>query len=126
MRCPCGTGLPYGECCELLHLGTPAPTAERLMRSRFSAFAVNLPDYLLETWHPSTRPTELDLDSDVRWYRLDIESRERGGMLDNGGLVTFTAWFRSTDGPGSLHETSRFAREGGAWRYVDGIVDTRR
>jgi uncharacterized protein YchJ len=57
-RCPCGTGLPYAECCRPLHDGTgTAASAEQLMRSRYSAFAVGDPAYLLATWHPTTRPT---------------------------------------------------------------------
>ncbi|NYF10630.1 SEC-C motif-containing protein [Leifsonia sp. AK011] len=123
MRCPCGSGLPYDECCGPLHAGAAsAPTAERLMRSRFSAFAVGDAGYLLRTWHPSTRPAELETDGDVRWYRLDIERRTAGGPFDTEGTVTFTAWFRSPEGAGSLHERSRFRREDGAWFYLDGVV----
>ena len=122
-RCPCLPALPYGECCGPLHAGSsPAPTAERLMRSRFSAFAVGDPGYLLATWHPSTRPSTLTLDDDVRWTRLDILGRSRGGMLDNEGTVEFEAHYRAPDGPGSQRENSRFVRESGAWVYLDGVV----
>ncbi|MCU1437526.1 MAG: motif domain protein, partial [Naasia sp.] len=65
--CPCGSGQPYAECCEPLHLGAAAATAEALMRSRYSAFALGLPDYVRSTWHPSTRPGSLDLDDDSTW-----------------------------------------------------------
>ena len=123
-RCPCLSGLPYSECCEPLLAGaSPAPTAERLMRSRFSAFAVGDASYLLATWHPSTRPAGLTLDDTLRWTRLDILGRSRGGMLDNEGTVEFTAHFRSPDGPGSQRENSRFVRESGAWVYLDGTVE---
>lgn len=123
-RCRCRSGLSYGECCEPLHAGSsPAPTAERLMRSRFSAFAVGDPGYLLTTWHPSTRPAELTLDATLRWTRLDILGRSRGGMLDDEGTVEFTAHFHSPDGPGSQRENSRFVRESGAWVYLDGTVE---
>ena len=78
-RCPCLSGAPYGECCGPFHAGLAvAPTAEQLMRSRFSAFAVGDPAYLLATWHPSTRPSRLELDDSLRWYRLDILSRSAG------------------------------------------------
>ncbi len=93
------------------------------MRSRFSAFAVGDVDYLLATWHPSTRPAEFGLDSDVRWTRLDILGRDRGGMLDNEGTVEFVAHFRSPAGPGSQHENSSFIRESGPWSYVAGVVE---
>jgi len=112
-RCPCGTGLPYPECCGRFHAGEPAPTAEALMRSRFSAFAVGDAAYLLATWHPSTRPADLELD-DARWYRLDILGRSRGGPLDTTGTVEFEAFHRG----GSQREHSAFVREAGRWYYV--------
>ncbi len=121
MRCPCLSGLPLAECCGPLHEGAPAPTAERLMRSRFSAFALGDADYLLASWHPSTRPTALELDAELRWYRLDILRTERGGPLDRDGLVEFEAFHRSPAGAGSQRESSRFVREGGHWFYVDGV-----
>jgi SEC-C motif domain protein len=121
-RCPCLSGNPYGECCGPLHGGAPAPTAVQLMRSRFSAFALGLPQYLLDTWHPSTRPGSLDLDPDQRWTRLDIEETRSGGAFDSAGQVTFAAWWRTPDDRGVLRETSDFVREGGRWYYVDGVV----
>ncbi|WP_454050125.1 YchJ family protein [Cellulomonas sp. Marseille-Q8402] len=122
-RCPCLSGLPYDECCGPLHRGErPAPTAEALMRSRYSAFAVGDAGYLLASWHPSTRPERLDLDDDVRWYRLDVLATAAGGPFDDAGTVEFRAYHRGPDGRGSLHEVSRFVRDAGAWRYVDGDV----
>lgn len=121
-RCPCGTGLPYAECCGPLHAGGRAVTAEALMRSRFSAFATGDVAYLTRTWHPRTRPRDLDLDPDLRWYRLDVLRTERGGLLDDDGVVEFRAHYRSPEGRGTLHEVSRFVRERGAWLYVDGVV----
>lgn len=122
MRCPCSTGLPYDECCGPLHRGErSAPTAAQLMRSRLSAFAVGDAAYLLATWHPSTRPATLELDADVRWYRLDIERTERGGPLDRDGVVEFTAHYRSPDGAGSQHEVSAFVREASGWLYVSPV-----
>lgn len=116
MRCPCLSGLPYDECCGRFHAGEAAPTAEALMRSRFSAFAVGDAAYLLQTWHASTRPTTLELD-DARWYRLDILSATRGGPLDTRGTVEFEAFYRG----GSQHENSAFLREGGRWFYVAAV-----
>jgi SEC-C motif-containing protein len=98
-----------------------APTAERLMRSRFSAFAVGDAEYLLRTWHPSTAPDSLVLDPARRWTRLDILATERGSMLDTEGVVQFRAWFRSPEGGGEQHESSRFVREGGRWYYLDAL-----
>ena len=92
------------------------------MRSRYSAFAVGDAEYLLATWHPSTRPEDVDLDDDVTWRRLDILSTRAGGPLDRTGIVEFVAHYRSTSTRerDSLHEVSSFVREGGRWFYVDG------
>jgi SEC-C motif domain protein len=113
-RCPCTSGLPYTECCGKFHTGATAPTALALMRSRYSAFVVGDLSYLLETWHPSTRPRTLELDADIRWYRLDIIATERGGPFDRDGTVEFEAHYRG----GSQRERSRFVRESGRWLYV--------
>jgi SEC-C motif-containing protein len=125
MRCPCGTGLGYAECCGPLHRGLArARTAEQLMRSRYSAFAVGDPAYLLRSWHPETRPPAIDLDADTRWLWLEILRVERGGELDAQGIVEFRAKYR-VDAPsgrssGVQHEVSGFSRVDGAWVYVDG------
>jgi len=123
-RCPCLSGETYDACCGPLHRGTAsAATAEQLMRSRYSAFAVGDAAYLRSTWHPSTRPDRLDLDPDVRWTRLDVLATERGGPFDTQGTVTFAAHHRGPDGRGVLREVSRFVREDGAWSYLDGVTD---
>jgi SEC-C motif-containing protein len=91
------------------------------MRSRYSAYSIGDVAYLLRSWHPLTRPAELTLDAELRWYRLDILSTARGGMLDTDGTVEFRAHYKSPDGPGVQHETSRFSRISGAWVYVDPV-----
>jgi SEC-C motif-containing protein len=88
------------------------------MRSRFSAFAVGDSAYLLRTWHPTTRPARLTLDSRQRWTRLEILGTERGGLFDTTGTVEFRAHYRASDGPGSVHENSHFRREDGRWVYL--------
>lgn len=109
-------------CCGRFHTGTVLPpTAEALMRSRYSAFAVGAVDYLLTTWHPDTRPRTLQLD-DVAWRRLDIVRTAAGGPFDDEGVVEFVAHHRSLAGSGTLHEVSAFVREGGRWYYVDGEI----
>jgi SEC-C motif domain protein len=118
-RCPCGGGA-YGSCCGPLHAGAAAATAEALMRSRYSAFALGLAPYLRATWAPATRPAALDLDGDLRWRRLQIVDTARGGPDDGTGVVEFRAAFRGPEGAGVLHERSRFARSAGRWVYVDG------
>ena len=90
------------------------------MRSRYSAFALGLNDYLSGTWHPSTRPAELTLEPGVRWLGLEVRRHLRPS--DTHATVEFVARSR-VDGRGQrLHETSRFVRENGQWFYVDGDV----
>ncbi|MCB5178419.1 YchJ family protein [Streptomyces antimicrobicus] len=117
--CPCGLPASYADCCGRFHSGAQhAPTAELLMRSRFSAFALGDTAYLMRSWHSSTRPARLDLDPGQRWERLDILGTERGGMFETEGSVEFRAHYREGKHTGSLHENSSFTREGGAWVYV--------
>lgn len=121
-RCPCGTGLPYADCCGPLHAGSPAPTAEALMRSRYSAFARGDVDHLLATWHPATRSPRLALDPQRRWTRLEVTARRGGGLLDAEGEVEFRAHSRQAGRDEVLAERSRFTRHDGRWVYVDGTV----
>ncbi len=123
-RCPCLSGDTYDACCGPIHRGeVDAPTAERLMRSRFSAFALGDAAYLLASWHPSTRPESLELDPGLRWYRLDIVGTTGGGILDQAGTVHFRAYFKG-DAAGVQEEDSRFVREGRRWFYLDGVATT--
>ena len=119
--CPCGRGEPYGACCGTLHAGEPAPTAERLMRSRYAAFVLGLVDYLEHSWDVSTRPSDLAIDPDVTWRRLLIERVEAGNTFDREGYVTFTAIGRTSEGRFEQRERSRFGRAAdGRWVYIDG------
>ncbi len=90
------------------------------MRSRYTAFALGLVPYLLETWHASTRPASLELDGEVEWRRLLVEQTAAGGPFDAQGTVRFTAIARTPDGRHVQREVSRFVREAGRWYYVDG------
>lgn len=118
--CPCGRGETYADCCEPLHIGSPASTAERLMRSRYSAFALGLDEYLSRSWHASKRRADREFDETIEWRRLVIESTEAGGPFDASGYVTFTAIGRNSEGRFEQRERSNFVREGGHWFYVDG------
>ncbi|MBG7703733.1 hypothetical protein HCJ76_38090 [Streptomyces sp. MC1] len=117
--CPCGLPQSYDACCGRFHTGAAtAPTAELLMRSRYSAFVKRDAGYLLRTWHPRTRPARLDLDPRMRWTELEILDTTDGSAFHGTGTVTFRASYRG----GSLHERSRFERVDGAWVYVDGDI----
>lgn len=120
--CPCLSGERYSDCCGRFHSGlAEAPTAEQLMRSRYSAFVVGDRAYLLRTWHPDTRPAELEVDDSLEWRRLDILSTQRGGPLDSEGIVEFKAWFRQGQERGTHHETSTFRRVNRRWYYLDAV-----
>jgi SEC-C motif-containing protein len=98
-------------------------TAEDLMRSRFQAFKDADADWLLYTWHPSTRPESLDLSDNPSWRRLQIVDTVDGGPEDTTGIVEFRATYREPGGGvGVQEERSRFVRENGRWFYVDGDV----
>lgn len=114
--CPCGLPKAYDDCCGRYHSGAAAPTAEALMRSRYSAFVKGDVAYLLRTWHPRTQPGRLELDAGMRWTGLEILDTSDGSAFHSAGTVTFRASFRG----GSLHERSWFERVDGAWVYVDG------
>ena len=113
----------FDGCCGPLLAGTAqAPTAERLMRSRFTAFALQDAAYLQRTWHPSSRPETIEFDDDLIWRRLLIIDTSAGGPFDRDGIVEFEAFWRQGEQRGSMHERSRFVRESREWFYVDGDV----
>lgn len=119
--CPCDTGKAYDACCGRFHSGRHAPMAVSLMRSRYAAFALELVDYLLLTWHPSTRPTAITLDPGTVWTSLVIEHTEAGKAWDDHGVVQFAASWRSPAGDGVLRERSQFTMVDGRWYYVGGL-----
>ena len=88
------------------------------MRSRYSAYAVGLIGYLLDTWHPSTAPGELEL-SPVKWIGLEVLRAEVAG---DAGVVEFVALCRANGRAQRMHEVSRFVRHEGRWFYIDGQV----
>ena len=123
--CPCGRPATYDDCCGRIHRGdAPAATAEALMRSRYSAFAVGDVAYLAHSWHPDTRPRRIHDDPSRRWTGLDVLATSGGGMLDREGTVEFEAHHTggtSDDDPSAdhvVHEISTFARHDGRWVYV--------
>ena len=128
LNCPCGRrdqagrALAYADCCGRYVPAfdtSPAPDAEALMRSRYSAFVLERADYLLATWHPSRRPAELVLEPGVKWLGLAV--KDHRDIDDSHAEVEFVARQRERSGRAvRLHERSRFVREGGRWFYVDG------
>ena len=120
--CPCGSARDYADCCGELHAGAPAADAEALMRSRYSAYVRGLTDYLLASWHPSTRPPALDRAamSKTKWLRLQVTAYR--DIDPDHAEVDFVAKFIEGGRHGQMTERSRFVREDGRWYYVDGDV----
>jgi SEC-C motif-containing protein len=120
--CPCGSGQTYAACCGRWHGGPAhlgAPDAMTLMRSRYTAYVLGLHDYLLATWHPSTRPAALDPDPPgLRWLGLEVKRHWRDD--DTHARVEFVARCKRGGRAQRLHEISRFVYEQGRWYYVDG------
>ncbi len=131
LMCPCGRVFAQGKKARPLSFSAccgpyldqpdtlPAPDAEALMRSRYSAFVLGRRDYLLATWHASTRPADLTLDPAAQWLGLDVRSHR---LLDaDHAEVEFVARYREAGRAVRLHERSRFVREQAHWFYVDGL-----
>lgn len=121
--CPCGLGEVYDACCGRLHRGAAqAPTAERLMRSRYAAFALGDVGYLSRTWHPDHRPRRVVLDPTRVWQRLEIVAAQGGSFLDTEGTVEFRAHYLEQGRPGVQHERSRFVRVDRHWLYAGTVT----
>jgi len=122
--CPCGSETAYIACCGRWHAGPlhlQAPDAQALMQSRYSAYVLGLEDYVLQTWHPSTRPEQaMELDASVRW--LGLEVRHHAAEDADHATVEFVARSKLGGRAARLHEVSRFVREGGRWYYLSGDV----
>lgn len=125
MLCPCGTEKDYDACCGAFHSGHSKPvTAEQLMRSRYSAYALIKADYLYATHHPDKRSASV---SDIQAWaegctftRLEILQCSLGGPTDKIGKVEFRAHYRESGEMHVMQEHSRFRRYRGQWVYYDG------
>ena len=119
--CPCGTGANYNDCCGLyLDLKQIPPNAEVLMRSRYTAYTLMRENYLLASWHASTRPLALDLTKEPlsKWIRLEVKRY----VLKNESEATveFIAKYKINGKAYHMHEISCFVKENGNWFYVEG------
>ncbi len=125
LPCPCGSQNPYGDCCEPYLTGTqPAPTAEALMRSRYTAYVLGKVEYLIATHHPTRRSPgdRAQLTQTVQrttWLGLTILHCQQGQPGDTIGTVEFIARYQSGE-VAQIHERSRFVRQRGRWFYVEG------
>ena len=113
--------MAYADCCGryIDHWDAqPAPDAQALMRSRYTAFVRENAAYLQATWHASQRPEALDFESATQWLGLDVKKFQSTG--EDTAEVEFVARYRIAGRAVRLHEHSRFVREEGRWYYVDG------
>jgi len=118
--CPCGRPRDYAQCCGRYHAGAAAPDAETLMRARYSAYVRRDADYLRASWHPSTRPEELELDTHTAWLGLTVQRVVASGA--DSAEVAFLARYRIGGGSAvRMTEHSRFVREDGRWYYLDAL-----
>ena len=118
--CPCSSGKSYADCCQpYLAQSCDAPTAETLMRSRYTAFTLGNETYLRYSWHPDNCPKIIHLNEDTRWLGLKIKKSVAGGEHDESGEVEFVARSKINGKASRLHENSRFGRFEGRWVYID-------
>jgi len=126
-KCPCGSGLSYSACCEPIISGKKdAETAQKLMRSRYTAFTQANVDYLMRSHSAKTRPVKERKNIEtwtksVVWMGLTILNNENGETNDETGYVEFKAIYLENGNPQQIHEKSFFQRENGKWLYVSGV-----
>ncbi len=124
--CLCGSNVPYSSCCQPLHLYSKKPdTATCLMRSRFTAYAMQNSSYLLETWVEAKRPKNIDFSKEKsEWTKLEIVKTKKGEIKDSKGLVEFKAFYVIDNEEYVMKEISRFQKKSGQWLYLDGLVSS--
>lgn len=121
--CPCGSGRSLSDCCgRYLNGGNGAPTAEALMRSRYSAYVLLREDYLLATWHPDTRPAALGLREGTQPQWIGLAIKRHAQQDAEHAIVEFLARYKINGRAHRLHEVSRFVRAGDHWLYVAGDI----
>lgn len=121
--CPCHSNKKYRDCCEPYHQGLQvARHADVLMRTRYSAYALNLINYIRATWAPETCPDDLTASEPLNWIELIIKQSYLGQQADEA-FVEFIAKYRSPQGKAEkLHEIGRFIKRGQTWWYLDGQI----
>ena len=127
-NCPCGSGLAYGECCQPYIEGSKnAPTAEALMRSRYSAYVEHEIDYIVETCSGDEKD-KIDISQTKtwsersKWLGLKILAAEKGGQADSEGTVEFEALYEIDGLNENHHEKANFKKQDGRWFYTEGSV----
>jgi len=127
-QCPCGSGASLGACCGPIIGGAPAPTAEALMRSRYTAYVIEELDHIAQTHASEARSTfdqseAENLARSAEWLGLEIQATSGGGETDQTGTVEFATRYKKAGQLHVHHEKSEFRREDGRWVYVDGEMN---
>lgn len=126
--CPCKSGKTFGECCAPVIAGEiKAPTAEVLMRARYSSYVSGDVDFLKKS---STKEVQEEFDErasrawseSAKWHGLEIISTEKGKEGDNEGVVEFRALYTANGEFCNHHEVSTFVREADGWKFADGTL----
>jgi SEC-C motif-containing protein len=127
--CPCGSNLSLENCClTIIEATKVAPTAQALMRSRYSAYTLLNAQYLIDSTHYSTRSnfSKSEIEAwakESSWQKLEIISTHKGLENDEAGEVEFKAFYKDSKGtPNIHHEKSVFKKEEGRWYFVNGKV----
>lgn len=137
-KCPCGSGLSYEACCQPFHLGKKLPeSAEELLRSRYSAYALVIPEYIVDTNHPEAPENQgVDVLKATRqaarmqqFEGLDILRHEPGAQVDRCEISHRVRYSMAVDDPRLVlqggrrkylrSERSVFVRENNSWLYLD-------
>ncbi|NOX42718.1 MAG: hypothetical protein GXP19_03160 [Gammaproteobacteria bacterium] len=123
--CPCGSAKEYQICCgpyinKSISMPLVPQTAEKLMRSRYTAYVIHNEKYLSESWHHTTRPINISAGQEpVKWVDLTIINTIDGKPGDSEGVVEFIARYKANGKMMKLHEISCFIKENGRWFYLD-------
>jgi SEC-C motif-containing protein len=125
-KCPCGSDIAFSECCEPFIRGEQiAPTAEQVMRSRYTAYVQKEIDYLLESIHPDKQAghdseSTREWAETTQWLRLEIIDTKDGSIDDDSGQVEFIAYFNQKGSEVLHHELADFRKKDGKWFFYDG------
>lgn len=127
--CPCGSGAAYSACCEPIIKGkASAPTAEALMRARYSAYVRHEIDFIAASCVRADGESDIDMDETRRWSEesewlgLKIHGTKQGGPSDSEGVVEFSAYYSHKGLKDEHREVAGFKKVDGKWMYAEGSL----
>ena len=129
-RCPCRSKLLYHKCCQPYHEGKNPENALALMRSRYTAYALGLVDYIIDTTHPNNAESSADRGTKAKQISsFCTDTRFDGARIldfvdgEQEATVKFVAYLRQHDVDVSFTERSLFEKVNGRWLYKCGDVE---